>query len=111
MCANLQDLAELQQLIDPSAVPSPDALTVCALEVPSKQEVVEVLRSAPGQAWAAARDALPTVSAMRKIDITEIDWQELASAGREGATTAANGLDDATTDTVRWLQRWWADKD
>jgi hypothetical protein len=111
MCANLQDLAELQQLIDPSAAPAPDAQTVCALEVPSKQEVVAALRSAPGQAWAAARDALPTVSELREIDITEIDWQEMASTGWDGAANAATNVGDATMDAATWLKRWWVDED
>ncbi len=110
MCANLQDLAELKQLIDPSAAPSPDTQTVCAIEVPTNREVVEALRSAPEQAWTAAIDAMPSISDLREIEISNIDWQEIASAGWSGATNATNELSGAATDAARWVQRWWIDE-
>lgn len=75
MCANFQDLAELQQLIDPSAAPAPDAQTACATEVPTRREVVEALSNAPEQTWNAARDAMPSISELREIEISNIDWQ------------------------------------
>ena len=111
MCANLQDLAELQQLIDPSAAPAPDAQTVCAIEVPTKREVVEALSNAPEQAWNAARDAMPSISELREIEISDTDWQGMASAGWSGATNAATELGGAATDAARWVQRWWVDED
>jgi hypothetical protein len=109
MCANLKDLAELQQLLDPTSAPPPEAQTVCDIKVPTKREVVEVLKSAPEQAWLAAKDALPTVSELREIDITEIDWLGIGSAGWDGTANAVNDFGNSAMDTARWLQRWWAD--
>jgi hypothetical protein len=111
MCQNLQDLAELQQLIDPSSIPSPEAQTVCALEVPTREEVVDAVSNAPRQAWIAARDAMPSISDLREIEISEIDWDEITASGLARANSLAIGVTDAATGTAQWVHRWWTGGD
>lgn len=111
MCQNLEDLAELQQLIDPSSIPSPETQTVCALEVPTRQEVVAAVSNAPRQAWTAARDVMPSVSELRQIEISQIDWSGITASGVARANGLATGVTDAATDTAQWLHRWWTSED
>lgn len=111
MCQNLQDLAELQQLIDPSSIPSPEAQTVCALEVPTRQEVIQAVSNAPQEAWTAARNAMPSIQDLREIEISEIDWRGITDSGLTRANNLATGISDAAANTADWVHRWWTNED
>lgn len=111
MCQNLQDLAELQQLIDPSSAPAPEKQTVCALEVPTRSEVVQAVSNAPEQAWVAARNAMPSVQDLRGIELSEIDWESIAASGLTGAEGVVDGVTDAAAYGVDWVHRWWTSEE
>lgn len=58
-CDTMKDLQELERAFDPSAVT--DENTVCGQEVPTKNEIIDYVRTSPGKAWDKAKNAVPNV--------------------------------------------------
>lgn len=110
MCNNLQDLAELQSIIDPSSTAAPEVLTVCSIEVPTRTEVVDAISNAPEQAWLAARNALPSIEDIRSIEVSEIDWSAMVQSGWLSTRDTVDGLAASSVEATEWLKRWWNDE-
>ena len=53
-CATMQDLHDLQLLVSPEDADAEDRDAVCGIEVPTKEELWEGIKSAPGAAWDSA---------------------------------------------------------
>ena len=70
-CDTMKDLNELERASNPSAELDAEALHVCGLQVPTKEEVWEAVKASPGAAWDAAADNLPELP---EFTMPKIDW-------------------------------------
>ena len=61
-CHNMTDLYDLQVALDPSTARADDRSAICALQVPTKEEVWAGIKKSPRTAWKASIDSLEGVS-------------------------------------------------
>ncbi|WP_394155435.1 hypothetical protein [Loktanella salsilacus] len=61
-CDNMKDLYDLQVAIDPESARPDDRNAVCALQVPTKQEVWSSIKASPQVAWDASVSGLDSIS-------------------------------------------------
>lgn len=110
MCQNMQDLTELQSMIDPDFEVPEDRLEVCSIEVPTRDDIWKAARSAPGEAWSAARDAMPSAQDLQDMEIPDIDWAQLGSSMAEStgnwARSTGGSIIGSMQDAGRWIKRW-----
>jgi hypothetical protein len=115
-CDTLKDLHALEVALDPSKKPSEEQTTVCALRIPSREELWTSVREAPGDAWTAAREYVPSLENVRSVDLPGVgDWTRETAGGAWDATkgAAAGGWDaakdgagaagEAVGGMVRWI--------
>lgn len=71
-CANMTELYELQVALDPNTARSEDRSAVCALQIPTKEEVWSSIKEAPKDVWEGSIVALEHVTEdVRKIEPPE----------------------------------------
>lgn len=56
-CDNMHDLYEMQVAVDPTRANTEDRDMVCGLQVPTKDELWQSIKTTPGAAWDGAVDA------------------------------------------------------
>ncbi|PLS20297.1 hypothetical protein [Neptunicoccus cionae] len=61
-CANMKDIYELQVAINPDVSHANDRDKICAMKIPTKQEVWESVKNSPKAAWHTSREKLLEVS-------------------------------------------------
>ncbi|GGA24439.1 hypothetical protein [Neptunicoccus cionae] len=61
-CANMKDIYELQVAINPDVSHASDRDTICAMKIPTKQEIWESVKGSPNAAWQSSREKLLEVS-------------------------------------------------
>ena len=107
LCQTMIDMTELQKLFDPNLETSEDQLTVCNMEVPSREKIWKTARSAPATAWNSARDAMPTAEEFRALELPDFEWTSLGET--IGSTTSdwANFASDAVGGKFDQLNNWW----
>lgn len=64
-CNTLKDLKELELSFNPAAAAMGDVQQVCGMEVPSRDEVWQVVKSSPREAWQAMSTYLPDLGEFR----------------------------------------------
>ena len=122
LCDTIKDMNELRQAFNPELKPSEDDMTVCAMKVPTTEELWEIAKTSPSQAWAAAKEATPTLEDLKSYEIPDIDWTGAWNTSVDGAgnawTATLNGAGaalDATTETTGgWIDsatEYWAGDD
>lgn len=94
LCDTLIDMSELQRAFDPSAVPNEDEKTICAMKPPTKEEIWETAKSTPGEAWASAKEALPTLEEIKSYEFPDIDLEGAWVATAEGTGKAWGATKD-----------------
>lgn len=81
-CEDMKDLYELQVALDPESAVPEDRDKVCGLQVPTRQELWEKVKSSPSAAWDLATKALQTsgatLSELPKPDFSGT-WQSVLS--------------------------------
>lgn len=92
LCQTVIDMRELAAVYEPKSVPSDEELTVCALKVPSKAELLDAAVSAPGRAWEAAIAAIP--------DLGQVDWSTMSTGFWEGTLSLGGSVVDGATSAV-----------
>ena len=70
-CDTMKDLHELEKAFNPGATSTPETEKVCGLKVPTKDEVWEVVKSSPRNAWLTAKGYLPDLP---ELKLPSIDW-------------------------------------
>lgn len=101
MCATMKDMTTLQRALDPSFRAPQEEAEVCGMQVPTRSEIWEAAKEAPGKVWEASLEAMPTAEELKEIDVSEIDWDGIGGAIRDkakgwgdaAAATAKSGLD------------------
>ncbi|NIZ63491.1 hypothetical protein DL239_21270 [Sedimentitalea sp. CY04] len=122
LCDTVKDMNELKRAFDPELQPSEDDTTVCSMKVPTREELWELAKASPGQAWAAAKKVTPTLEDLKDYEFPDIDWTGAWNTSAAGAgkawTATLNGVGvalDATSETTGgWVDRatkYWADED
>ncbi len=68
-CTNMTDLYELQVALDPNKARSEDRSAVCALQIPTKEEVWSRIKESPNDVWEGSIAALANVAdEVKKIE-------------------------------------------
>ncbi len=75
LCETVKDMNELSRAFDPSLEPDPNQATVCAMEVPSSQDIWLAFRESPGKAFHSAKDTLQDMGNM-DVEMPQINWAE-----------------------------------
>jgi len=72
LCQTIKDMNALRRAFDPSLEPGPEEQTVCSLRVPTREELWTQTKSAPGQAWDAAKEFTPTLEDIKEWRLPEL---------------------------------------
>jgi hypothetical protein len=81
-CDNMNDLYDLQVALDPNTARSDDRSAVCALQIPTKQEVWAGIKLSPQIAWDTSIATLGSVTdSVKNIDTPEFGgmWQRFTN--------------------------------
>lgn len=85
LCETMKDMTELKRAFDPTLASSEEELEVCALKVPPKEEIIEVVKNSPKLAWNTAKDFTPTLAELKEIEIPKINLEEVWGDTTSGA--------------------------
>lgn len=108
LCEMARSSNELYFSIFEEERPTEDDPTVCSISVPTRTELWEMAKKAPGQAFTATKEALPELEDIRQIDSSDV-WSfglsavESAAKLYEGTKTTAK----LTWGTLADLWRDW----
>lgn len=88
LCATLKDMSELKRalLLEPTI--DGDEKTVCAIKVPTKEELWETAKTSPGKAWSFAKDAVPTLQEIKDIELPSFEWEQAWSTTTSTSSNA-----------------------
>lgn len=92
-CDNMRDMREIALQLDPSYDAGGDEKYVCGLEVPTKEEVWQMVKNSPDAAWSLAQGAYE--GAVDSIP----SWEGIKS----GAGSTWGGIKDAGAATGTWV--------
>ena len=106
-CQTMIDLKDLQQLLDPNPQIEEDQLTVCNLEVPSRQDIWDAAKTSPAKAWNAARAAMPTGEDFQALELPDFEWSELGESVVSTSIGWAGLTSDAVGEKFDQLNKWW----
>lgn len=98
-CQTLLDMNELEAIFDPSLALKEEDLSVCGTIVPSKEELWKSASAAPGQAWAATRNAMPTLEDVANFEFPSIDWR-----------STTDEIKERTETTISKWKKWLTDE-
>lgn len=98
-CDTMKEMDELMSQVDPESVDAADTIEVCGMKVPTKDEIIEMVKNSPEAAWDMAVNGYDGAVAMIPT------WQQVkASPGVvwDGAVAAGAWTADATTAAAGW---------
>lgn len=64
----------MKQVLELDLQPSNKETTVCAMRVPSKEEVWATAKASQSDAWAVAKKVTPTLENIKDYQLPEVDW-------------------------------------
>jgi hypothetical protein len=94
LCDTLKDMNALKRAVSVGESPDEDEKTICAVRVPSKQELWETMKASPEMAWSAARKAVPTLEDVKQMEFPDVDWSEAWSSALSGSSNAWSATKD-----------------
>ena len=97
LCNTVKDMNDLKVAFDPSLKTEPEQTTICAMEVPTKEELWESTKASPGAAWNAAKTYTPTLEDIKNYEFPDVDWTGMWAASKD----TAGWLKDETVDTSK----------
>jgi hypothetical protein len=97
LCNTVKDMNDLKVAFDPSLKTEPEQTTICAMEVPTKEELWESTKASPGAAWNAAKTYTPTLEDIKNYEFPDADWTGMWAASKDNA----GWLKDETVDTSK----------
>ncbi|WIV50280.1 hypothetical protein QQG91_11455 [Marivivens sp. LCG002] len=107
LCEMAQDSNELYYSIFPDERPDEIDPTVCGMKVPTKTEIWEWAKTAPGEAYMQARGAMPSLEEIGAIESADL-WAFGVMAIDKSAALAERGSDAAKM-SWRTLSDLWSD--
>jgi hypothetical protein len=113
LCDTMKDMNALRRAFSPDNTPTEDQTTVCAVSVPTKDQLWDKIKASPQSAWAATTGAVPTWEQVQEFN-SEITLDGTWRATVDGATGAwrytknaagslADGAQDAANGTWEWF--------
>ena len=94
LCETIKDMNKLRKIFNPSTITSDEELTVCSMEVPSKEEIILAVKKSPSAAWEKAKEITPTLEEIKKPDMPDFSgWFEEKQKN--------------TTDLSEKIYNWW----
>jgi len=120
LCDTLKDMSELQQALNPDAAVDDKEKTVCAQRVPTREELWATVKKSPGNAWAKAKDVVPSLEEIKDYDLPDIDWESKWSssgigagqgweATKSGSLTAIEATKRGASSVVDGTINFWSD--
>lgn len=107
LCQTAKDMNQLQAMFDPSLLLSEDTLTACGFEVPSKAALIAAATSAPETAWAATREAIPSLEEVKEFELPEMSIKDVGDALGTVASNVADGISESSSMKLNQLKSWW----
>ena len=94
LCETIKDMNELKKAFNPSDSLSDEELTVCSLEVPSKEDILVTVKNSPWAAWEKAKDITPTLEEIKATEMPDLSswWDEKQKN---------------TSDLSEKINKWW----
>ena len=118
LCDTITDMNELKRAFDPSLAPDENQQTVCSMEVPSREELWEAVRSSPQRSWELAASYTPSMEDIRNMEMPDIDWAAYRSAAGQSLANSADAIGsalgsaaDSTIDSATGLWEWLNEED
>ena len=105
LCQTMIDMKELQELFDPNLETPEDQLTVCNMEVPSKQEIWEIAKNSPATAWNAARNVMPTAEDLKELP--DFEWTTFGEVIEETSSDLTETISETVVGKFDQLSNWW----
>lgn len=105
LCDTLKDMDELRRAFNPNLPPSNETTTICAMEVPSREDIWEMVKESPGAAWDKAREFTPSLAELKTYDFPDFDLEtyknkarELFGKAKESASAAVENAQELLTE-------------
>jgi vacuolar-type H+-ATPase subunit I/STV1 len=76
LCQTAIDMQELKYVFNPSERPTDEELTVCNIQVPSREDIIDYAKTAPGDVYDSVKENFPT-SADDLPELPDIDWSSM----------------------------------
>jgi hypothetical protein len=94
LCETIKDMNELKKAFNPSDSSSDEELTVCSLEVPSKEDILSAVKNSPSAAWEKAKNVTPTLEEIKATEMPDFSswWDEKQKN---------------TSDLTDKINKWW----
>lgn len=80
LCDTMKDMQELKEIFDPAAAPDENVTMVCAMKVPTKEEIWTMVKAAPGDAWEGVKAWMPELP-----EFPEIEWNTVWNSIEDGS--------------------------
>lgn len=107
LCQTIKDMNALKRVFEPGAEPDEREVRICAMRVPTRQELWEAAKNSPAQAWEAAAELTPTLEELQSIEIPDIDWDEYWASTAKSAEDWWAYSADGATQSWDGMKRWW----
>ena len=94
LCETIKDMNKLRKIFNPSTITSDEELTVCSMEVPSKEDTILAVKKSPSAAWTKAKDITPTLEEIKATEMPDFSswWDEKQKN---------------TSDLSEKINKWW----
>ena len=96
LCNTLRDLHALKVAFSPDAEFGADETAVCAIKVPTREELWRSTKAAPGDAWSAAREFVPTLEEIQAWELTDLDYGGIWGAAKSGTASYTGWITSET---------------
>ena len=118
-CDTMKDMDEFQRQTNPTSVAGADTAKVCGMEIPTKDEVIQMVKNSPDVAWGMAVSAydglvelIPTWDQVKASP--GVMWDGIVVAGKwtaDGAVAAGGWTVNKANDGYAWtadgISDWW----
>ncbi|CAN0602492.1 unnamed protein product, partial [Ectocarpus sp. 12 AP-2014] len=113
ICATLTDIDDLRDLASPGSADSVERAKVCAIEIPTAEELLLAVKNAPKAAWQAAKEYTPSLQDMKDVDWSAYGASLTTTFSSAGSWTgnAISGTFDATKEGAAGVWEWMTGDD
>ncbi|HGG65439.1 MAG TPA: hypothetical protein ENK34_12785 [Rhodobacteraceae bacterium] len=96
LCATMKDMQKLREIFDPDAAPDENVTTVCAIKVPTKEEIWAKVKASPREVWEGVKAKMPDLP-----EFPEFDWSGIWTSIEDGAIGSLDTLKDVSRQTLK----------
>lgn len=107
LCATLKDMSALKKAFNPDLESSPEELEVCAIKIPPKDELVEIISRAPGQAWSGTIEALPTIDDLKSMELPDTSVEKIWDGTMKAGENLWVKTMDGSLSLYGKVGKWW----